>query len=118
MVDGHPGRQQCGGPRGLLGREPELSLRRMWAGQGAQRGDQLRSSHSESGGAASSLAPALRHPGSHPPLPLSLVLAPTLPLPLVPTKAQDPHLVHRAGQCHRALGLGLGSEGASRGPVA
>lgn len=85
----------------------------MLGGAEAQRRDQPRSSRSESGGVASPLAwPASWEPPATAP---SLVLAPTLLLPpLVPAKAQDPHLLHRAGQCHRALGLGLGFRGSQQ----
>lgn len=84
-------------------------------GQGAPRGDQLRSSRSASGGVASSLARLSGIPGATRHCPPLWSWRPLCRSPLVPTKAQDPHLLHRAEQCHRALGLGLGFRGSQQG---
>ena len=53
-------------------------------------------------------SPALRHPGSHPPLPPSLVLAPTLPLPLGSNKGTGPPPPAQGRAVPQSTGAGAG----------
>ena len=53
-------------------------------------------------------SPALWHPGSHPPLPPSLVLAPTLPLPLGSNKGTGPPPPAQGRAVPQSTGAGAG----------